>query len=203
MGEAPLTRVTLLARLRDPGNAEAWREFVHLYGPVIYRFARQRGLQDADAADLMQDVLRSVARHVGELEYDRRKGTFRGWLYTITRNKIYNFLLAQRRRPRASGDDNHQERLDTAPARETSDSPDAQWEREYQRQLSWQAMERVRHEFQPNTWQAFWLTAVEGQAAAAVGEQLKMSPGAVYVAKCRVLARLREEVQRLLAEEDD
>jgi len=202
MAETPLTRVTLLARLRDPGNAEAWREFVRLYGPVIYRFARQRGLQDADAADLMQDVLRSVAHHIGELEYDRRKGTFRGWLYTITRNKIYNFLLAQRRRPRARGDENHQECLDTAPARESSDSLEHQWEREYQRQLSWQAMERVRHEFQPHTWQAFWLTAVEGQAAASVGQQLNMSPGAVYVAKCRVLARLREEVQQLLDQQD-
>lgn len=202
MTEAPLTRVTLLLRLRNGGDAEAWQEFVRLYGPVIYRFARQRGLQDADAADLMQDVLRSVARHVGALEYDPRKGTFRGWLYTITRNKIYNFLMAQRRRPRARGDQLQQEQLDNAPAREQSDTPDAAWEREYQRQLSWQAMERVRHEFQPNTWQAFWLTAVEGKAAAEVGELLKMSPGAVYVAKCRVLARLREEVQQLLAEQE-
>jgi RNA polymerase sigma-70 factor (ECF subfamily) len=202
MTEAPLTRVTLLARLRNGNDTQAWQEFVHLYGPIIYRFARQRGLQDADAADLMQDVLRSVARHVGQWHYDRRKGTFRGWLYTITRNKIYNFLLAQRRRPRASGDESHHERLDSAPARDDTDSPDAAWEREYQRQLSWQAMERVRHEFQPNTWQAFWLTAVEGKAAAEVGEQLKMSPGAVYVAKCRVLARLRDEVQRLMAEQE-
>ncbi len=202
MAEPPLTRVTLLARLRDRNDAAAWEEFVQLYGPLIYRFARQRGLQDADAADLMQDVLRSVARHVGQWQYDRRRGTFRGWLFTITRNKIYNFLNAQRRRPHTSGDATTQERLEAAPARADPESLDAVWEREYQHQLSLRAMERVRGEFQPNTWQAFWETAVAGRPAAEVGARLNMSPGAVYVAKCRVLARLREEVRQMMAEED-
>ena len=100
MAEPPATRVTLLARIRDGRDADAWGEFVRLYGPVVYGFARNRGLQDADAADLMQDVMRSVARNAGKLEYDPKRGTFRGWLYTITRNKIYNFLSAQRHRPR-------------------------------------------------------------------------------------------------------
>src|SRR5580765_2437756 len=104
MAEPPLTRATLLARLRDGTNAEAWREFLHLYGPVVYGFARNRGLQDADAADLMQEVLRSVARNASRMVYDPARGTFRGWLYTVTRNKIYNFLSAQRHRPRGSGD---------------------------------------------------------------------------------------------------
>lgn len=201
MAEPPLTRVTLLTRLKDGRDAEAWREFVQLYGPVVYRFARTRGLQDADAADLMQDVLRSVARTAPRMEYDPRKGTFRGWLYTVTRNKIYNFLSSQRNRPRASGDSDAHERLDSAPARE-EEGPDADWEKEYQRRLSARAMELVRDEFQPNTWAAFWQTAVDGKPAAEVGAALKMTPGAVYVAKSRVLARLREEVQRLMAEED-
>ena len=79
MAEPPLTRATLLARLRDGTNAEAWREFLHLYGPVVYGFARNRGLQDADAADLMQEVLRSVARNAPRMEYDPAKGPFRGY----------------------------------------------------------------------------------------------------------------------------
>src|SRR5690242_10686647 len=91
MAEPPLTRVTLLTRIRDGQDVDAWREFVQIYGPVVYRFARNRGLQDADAADLMQDVLRSVARNAPKMEYDPGRGTFRGWLYTVTRNKIYNF----------------------------------------------------------------------------------------------------------------
>jgi RNA polymerase sigma factor (sigma-70 family) len=201
MAEPPLTRVTLLARIKDGRDTDAWREFVQLYGPVVYRFARNRGLQDADAADLMQDVLRSVARNAHRMEYDPKRGTFRGWLYTVTRNKIYNFLSAQRNRPRGTGDTDAHERLDATPARE-EDGPDADWEKEYQRGLSARAMEIVKSEFQPNTWAAFWQTAVEGKNATEVGTQLKMSAGAVYVAKSRVLARLRDEVQKMMAEED-
>jgi RNA polymerase sigma factor (sigma-70 family) len=198
MAELPVTRVTLLARLRDGNDADAWREFVALYAPVVYGFARKRGLQDADAADLMQDVLRSVAAHMPQLDYDRAKGTFRGWLYTITRNKIYNFLNSQRRRPRGSGDSGAQQRLEQEPSRDGE--PEADWEREYQKRLADQAMERVRGEFQPATWQAFWKTAVDGRGAQQVATELKMSPGAVYVAKSRVLSRLREEVQMLQEE---
>ncbi|MBX9584285.1 MAG: sigma-70 family RNA polymerase sigma factor [Gemmataceae bacterium] len=201
MAEPPLTRVTLLTRIRDGRDADAWREFVQVYGPVVYRFARNRGLQDADAADLMQDVLRSVARHADRLDYDPKKGTFRGWLYTVTRNKIYNFLSAQKNRPRGSGDADAHERLDATPARD-EDGPDEEWEREYQRRLSARAMDRVKGEFQPATWQAFWGTAVDGKPAAEVGAALKMSPGAVYVAKSRVLARLRDEVRKMMDAEE-
>ena len=202
MAEPPLTRVTLLNRLRDGRDGDAWREFFDLYGPVVYRFARNRGLQDADAADLMQDVLRSVARNAHRMEYDPKRGTFRGWLYTVTRNKIYNFLSSQKNRPRASGDSDAHERLQAVPARE-EDGPDADWEREYQQRLTDRAMDLVKDEFQPATWQAFWGTAVEGKAAAEVGVALKMSPGAVYVAKSRVLARLREEVRKMMDAEDN
>jgi RNA polymerase sigma-70 factor (ECF subfamily) len=201
MAEPPLTRVTLLTRLRDGRDGEAWREFFALYGPVVYRFARNRGLQDADAADLMQDVLRSVARNAHRMEYDPKRGTFRGWLYTVTRNKIYNFLGSQRNRPRAAGDSDAHERLESLPARD-EDGPDADWEREYQRRLTDRAMEVVKEEFQPATWQAFWGTAVEGKSAGDVGAALKMTPGAVYVAKSRILARLRDEVRRMMDEED-
>ena len=198
MAEAPLTRATLLIRLKDPRDAGAWSESVDLYGPVVYGFARKRGLQDSDAADMVQEVLRSVARNADRMDYDPKKGTFRGWLYTVTRNKIYNFLSSQKRRPRGVGDVSSQERLE-AFADPTNQS-EADWELEYQRRLSSKAMDRVKHEFQPATWQAFWGTAVEGRQALEVGETLKMSPGAVYVAKSRVLARLRDEVQKLMAE---
>ena len=198
MAEAPLTRATLLVRLKDIDDSEAWTEFVQLYGPVVYGFARKRGLQDSDAADMVQEVLRSVARNADRMVYDPKKGTFRGWLYTVTRNKIYNFLSAQKRRPRAAGDVGSQERLESYA--DPSNEAEADWELEYQRRLSSKAMERVKHEFQPATWQAFLGTAVEGRPAVEVGESLKMTSGAVYVAKSRVLARLRDEVQKLMAE---
>ncbi len=197
MAEPPLTRATLLARIRDGRDEEAWREFLHLYGPVVYGFARNRGLQDADAADLMQEVLRSVARNANKMEYDPKRGTFRGWLYTVTRNKVYNFLNGQRHRPKAVGDSAAQDRLESIPDR--NGEPD-DWELEYRRQLSAKAMDRVKGEFQDTTWKAFWGTAVEGRSPQEVGSELKMSTGAVYVAKSRVIARLRDEVQKLEAE---
>lgn len=201
MPEPPATRLTLLARIKDGQDVEAWREFVAIYGPVIYRFARHRGLQDADAADLMQEVMRSVARNAHRMNYDPAKGTFRGWLYTVTRNKIYNHLLSQRNRAQGTGDSGGWERLENLSSRKDDDL-EAEWEREYQRRLSLKAMERVKSEFQPTTWQAFWKTAVEGQPAAEAGRELSMSPGAVYVAKSRVLARLRDEVQAMLEQDD-
>jgi RNA polymerase sigma factor (sigma-70 family) len=194
MTAPPLTRASLLVRLRDPNDAEAWKDFVRLYAAVIYGFARKRGLQDADAADLMQEVLRSVAGAVGRLNYDPVKGTFRGWLYSITRNKVYNFLESRRRHARGTGDSNAHQRLEEQPGRETEDTD---WDREYEQKAFAWAADRVRPEFQPNTWQAFWLTAVEGQNAKDAGRRLGLSPGAVYVAKSRVLARLKEEVSQL------
>ena len=197
--DSPLTRVSLLVQIRDGGNHAAWREFVHLYGPVVYGFARQRGLQDADAADIMQDVLRSVSSSIGRLDYDRRQGTFRGWLFTITRNKVFNFLTSRRSRPQGAGD--------SSTGRLLAEHPDGnaaaeEWETEYQRRLAAMAMDRIKGEFADNTWQAFWLTAVEGLAAADVAKRVGMSAGAIYVAKSRVLARLKEEVDLLREQEE-
>ncbi len=197
--ESPLTRASLLVQLRDGANQGAWQEFVQLYGPVIYAFARRRGLQDADAADLMQDVMRSVSGAIGRLDYDRSQGTFRGWLFTITRNKVFNFLSARRIRPQGSGDSATNRLLNAHPdgAEDTET-----WELEYQRRLAALAMDRIKSEFQDSTWRAFWLTAVEGVAAADAAREVGISPGATYVAKSRVLARLKQEVETLRQQEE-
>jgi RNA polymerase sigma factor (sigma-70 family) len=197
--DSPLTRASLLVQLRDGANHSAWQEFINLYGPVVYGFARKRGLQDADAADLMQDVMRSVSAAINRLDYDRKLGTFRGWLFTITRNKIFSFLSARRIRPQGSGDSTTNQMLNSHP--DPGDGSDA-WEMEYQRRLASQAMERVKGEFQENTWRAFWLTAVDGIAAAEAAKQVGISPGAIYVAKSRVLARLKEEVESMRRQEE-
>jgi RNA polymerase sigma-70 factor (ECF subfamily) len=197
--ESPLTRASLLIQLRDGANHSAWQEFANLYGPVVYGFARKRGLQDADAADLMQDVMRSVSAAIGRLDYDRSRGTFRGWLFTITRNKISNFAAARRIRPRAAGDTSTNQLLHAQP--DHGDGQDS-WELEYQRRIASLAMERIKQEFQDKTWQAFWLTAVEGLAAAEVAPRVGLSPGAIYVAKSRVLARLKEEVETIRQQEE-
>src|SRR5713101_6516940 len=133
MQESPATRASLLVRLRDGGDADAWQEFVHLYAPIIYGFARKRGLQDADAADLMQEVLRSVSSAAPRLEYDPGRGTFRGWLFTVTRNKVLNFLESRSRRVLGSGDSRVQQRLEQYADSEGKLS--AEWEVDYQRTL--------------------------------------------------------------------
>lgn len=197
--DSPLTRASLLVQIRDGANHGAWQEFMKLYSPVVYGFARKRGLQDADAADLMQDVMRSVSSAIGRLDYDRKQGSFRGWLFTITRNKVFNFFSARKIRPQGSGDSSTNRLLEEQP--DSGDGSD-EWELEYQKRLASLAMERVKHEFQPNTWQAFWLTAVEGVAAAEAARQVGISPGAVYVAKSRILARLKEEVESMRKQEE-
>src|SRR5262245_35963219 len=141
-GDSPQTRASLLVQLRDGANHAAWQEFIKLYGPVVYGFARKRGLQDADAADLMQEVMRSVSTAIGRLEYDRNQGTFRGWLFTITRNKVFNFLSARRIRPQGSGNTTTNRLLDSQP--DGSSGGEDAWEFEYQRRLASLAMERIK-----------------------------------------------------------
>ena len=198
MDPAPVTRPSLILRLRDASDHDAWRQFIDLYAPLVYGFARKRGLQDADAADLMQDVLRSVSGAAGRLDYDPRRGTFRGWLYTIARNKVYNFLDRRRRQVRGSGDTDVREQLESAPANNGEDS--GEWDRDFELRLFKQASADVNSEFRANTWEAFWKTAVDGQSSEEVAKALKMSVGAVYVAKSRVLSRLRERVKELQGE---
>ena len=197
MTQSDLTRPSLLVRIKDPRDREAWDQFVDIYAPLVYQMARRRGLQDADAADLTQDVLRSVSGAVGRLDYDRRKGTFRSWLYTVTRNALNSFFDSQRRVPRGSGDSAVQEWLEGRPA---EDEESAAWDREYQQRLLAYAAELVRPCFEESTWKAFWQTAVEGAPGKDVARKLGMTIGAVYIARSRVLCRIKEQIHQLLDE---
>ena len=199
VNDSPLTRASLLLQIRDGSNHAAWKEFMNLYGPVVYGFARKRGLQDADAADLMQDVMRSVASAIGQLDYDRSRGSFGGWLFTITRNKIFSFLSARRVRPQATGDSATHQILNAHP--DVGDSSEI-WELEYQRRIASLAIDRIKNEFQEATWRAFQLTAQEGFSASEVAQLVGLSTGAVYVAKSRVLARLKAEVESIRRQEE-
>jgi RNA polymerase sigma-70 factor (ECF subfamily) len=196
MTDALLTRASLLARLGDREDRLAWQQFVELYGSLVYGFARQRGLQDADAADLTQEVLLAIAQTAGRWHYDPQRGSFRGWLYGITRNKIAQFLHSRNSQPVGSGDTNAQIRL----AEEPEPDPEATWEREYHQQLFRLAAAQIQKHFHPTTWKAFWRTAVEGASGASVAAELGLSVGAVYVARSRVLARLTAEIQQMRIE---
>lgn len=195
MQDSPATRPTLLLRLRDSQDVPAWTDFVQVYAPLIRRYALRHGLQDADADDVTQEVLRCVAEAIGHWDYDPRAGKFRSWLFTIARNQLVNCAQRRRRQPRATGDTGVQELLENLPAAEEEDS--AFWDLEYERQLFRWAAEQVRMQFSDPHWQAFWRTAVEQQEASQVAAALRMSVGAVYVAKSRVLAQLRQKIEEL------
>jgi RNA polymerase sigma factor (sigma-70 family) len=190
------TRPSLLVRLRDPRDTEAWRTFLSLYAPLIYGFGRKSGLQDADAADLTQIVLHAVSSSIGRLDYEPANGTFRGWLFGVARNQLGKWRRSQRQ-PQGRGDTENLQQLAAHPAPE--DSTDW-WETEYKRQCFLVAAERVRPQINEDSWHAFWQTAVEGRAADEVAAELNLKVGALYTAKSRVLALIKKEIQTFVEE---
>ena len=192
MSQSSATRASLLVRIRDRADADAWARFVDIYGPLIYGFVRKRGLQDADAVDLVQEVLRSVAGAISRLEYDPRRGTFRGSLFTLVNNRLRNDLKIRQRREAGSGDSAVAQQLAEEPA---PDDWETQWEAEHQQRLLTWASEKVQSEVEPRTWQAFRLTAVEGRSGKDVAQELNTTVAAVYLAKSRVMARLKQLVR--------
>src|SRR5262245_26878695 len=201
MGEPITTRRSLLVRLRNHSDELAWTEFVEIYTPFLRQLARRRGLQDADADDLVQEVLHTVAGAIDRWDPDPAKGSFRGWLFRIARNLAIDFVAAQRRQPRGTGDANMTLRLEDLPAPDPEAS--ARFDEQYRdRLLQWVA-ERVRGEFSQLVWQAFWQAGVEGKSAAIVAEALGLTIGTVYQYKSRVVTRLRREVERVEGEARD
>ncbi len=193
--EPPATRPSLLVRIRDPRDGEAWSQFVEVYAPLIFGFARKHGLQDADAADLTQEVLHTVARSATRLDYDPQRGSFRGWLFTVVRNRLRDFWDSQKRQHRGSGDSGVQKLLGEQPAPEKDLS--LLWDQEYERQLLAWAADQIRGTVQESTWQAFWQTAVEGKSGKEVAQALGMTVAAVYLAKSRVMVRLKDQVRQM------
>jgi RNA polymerase sigma factor (sigma-70 family) len=186
----PTTRASLLLRLCNPSDHEAWVEFVSLYEPVIYRVLRRTGLQEADALEVMQDLFLAVNRNIKRWEPGREHGSFRGWLRRVTRNLVVSWVRRQRREVATSLAD-----LDSLLQLPAVDGPDSdEFDRELRRALFHQASKQVREEVLPQTWEAFWEVAVTGTSTADTASKLGMTIGAVRVAKCRILARLREVV---------
>jgi RNA polymerase sigma-70 factor (ECF subfamily) len=124
MGEAPSTRASLLERIRDGNDREAWSQFVEMYGPLIYDYARRHGFQDADAADLTQEVLRSIVAAAGAFRYDPRKGSFRSWLFTVARTRRIDLAERLARQPRGSGDSGVAARLEALAVRDVPSDED-------------------------------------------------------------------------------
>ena len=194
-GSRPSTSTsrTLLERVRarDPGG---WERLVRLYAPLVWHWCRRWGVPDQDIADLMQDVFGAVAAHVGRFRKEGDAGTFRGWLRRIAQNKARDYFRRRERDARGGGGTDRLAFFAQLPDDEPASVSSADGA---EVALVRRALDAVRGDVAPRTWAAFWRTAVEGHAAADVAADLGMTPGAVRVAKSRVLQRLREELGEL------
>jgi RNA polymerase sigma-70 factor, ECF subfamily len=192
------TSRSLLERVRGE-EADAWDRLVSLYAPLVYYWCRRWDLNEHDVADVFQEVFLSVATHIAGFQKERPNDTFRGWLRTITRNKVLDHFRRLGREPGALGVGGTEAHLQLTglPAPTTPEAV-ASVDAPAERGLFYRGLEYIREEFEPRTWQAFWKTVVDGRAAKDVAVELGMSPGAVRVAKSRVLHRLRDELGDLL-----
>ncbi len=187
---------SLLARLkvRDP---IAWQRLSELYGPVVYRWARHFQLPVNDATDVVQEVFRSVARNIATFERERPGASFQAWLWTITKNKARDHFRRMAAQPGAVGGTDAYRRLQQIP--EESESTNGSLvEPAGLGALRRRALQLIEAEFEPRSWQAFWRATVEGQAPADIARDLGMSVPAVYKAKSRILARIRQELSGLM-----
>lgn len=188
------TSSSLLARVRARDEA-AWGRLVCLYGPLVYSWCRRAGLQPADAADVGQIVFIAVSRSIDNFRRDREGDSFRAWLFTIARRKLCDHWSS--RRGESTGEADVQKRLEELAVEESSVSA-ASTPSEDTRGLYRRAIELVRAEFEPATWEAFWKVTVEDEPPAEVALALGISRNAVYLAKSHVKRRLREEFDALL-----
>jgi RNA polymerase sigma factor (sigma-70 family) len=188
------TSATLLYRVGlDPGDPAAWARFVELYGSRIRGWCRRWGLQEADSDDVTQEVLLRLARTLRTFRYDPSR-SFRGWLKTVTRNALADFLEERKRACRGSGDDAVWDQLQGVQAR---DDLIAHLQDQFDAEVVAMACARARARVEPQTWEAFRLTAYEGLSGEDAAARLGMSRATVFKARSRVMEFLREEIKRL------
>ena len=194
MTHLPETRHSLIARLTDASDQTAWEEFVEIYRPVVYRVAIQKGLQPADAEDVAQTVMVSVAQAVERWEPDPTRAKFRTWLNRIAVNAALN-AITRGKPDQGTGDTRSFDLLIQQPS---YDEPDSKLiHLEYRRESFRVAARQIESEFEFETWQAFWLTAVQGLSPQSAAKQLGKKTGSIYTARSRVMKRLQQRVGEL------
>lgn len=190
------TSLSLLGRLRRSPESENWNRLVDLYAPLTREWLRKYDVQDSDADDLVQEVLLAVSKDLGKFEHAGQPGAFRGWLKAILVNRLRKFWRARDRRPQARGDSDIQARLAQLenPASEMSRI----WNRQHDQYVLRQLLALAEPHFAPTTWKAFCRVALDGARADVVARELNISLNAVFIAKSRVLSRLRQEAEGLV-----
>lgn len=191
----PSTQQSLLLRLRSFEDVAAWQQFVDVYGPLIYRFARVRRLQDADANDVTQEVFKQVANAIGTFEYDKERGRFRSWLGTITRNEIGRCMERAAKQGRGIGGSGFSQIADSHPA-----SLEDHWISEFNTHVYQTALSRIQKHFDQETWDAFELVWNQNWESKDVALKIDRTVGWVYKAKFRVLQRFKEEVENIASD---
>jgi RNA polymerase sigma-70 factor (ECF subfamily) len=191
------TSFTLLERLRA-NEGDAWRIMVQLYTPLVHHWCVKSGVRGADAEDVAQEVLRAAASHMSDFRRDRPGDSFRAWLRGITRNMVLQHFRRGGRHPEAAGGTDAQRRLQAVADQGSADPPEEEDPVEELDALRRRALELVRGEFEERTWQAFWMTVVEGRSPVDIAADTGVSPAAVRMAKSRVLRRLKEEFGELI-----
>ncbi|MFO0998761.1 MAG: sigma-70 family RNA polymerase sigma factor [Planctomycetaceae bacterium] len=199
MDEIPETRDSLLIRVADARDRAAWELFAHIYRPVVYKVARMRGLQDADAQDVAQQVLISVSKALPNWERRDETTRFRHWLCRMARNATINMLTRQPKDRAAGGEIS----LVDIPERFIDNDLDLQLDREYRRHLFRQAAEQVRSRADAITWQAFAMTMIDGLSITETAERLQRTEAVVYAARSRIMRRLKDAAQALEDEPDE
>lgn len=178
-----------LIRQVQANEPDAWRQLCRLYAPMVVQWCRQAHLQSADTADIVQEVFAAVCKNVGRFRRTSPQDSFRGWLWTITRNQVRMHLRQAARQIEAAGGLQAQQMLDELPQFfEEASHQDSQLQ---QHALLRRALRFIRSEFTDTTWQAFWRTTVDNLPGPDVAAELGLSPGAVRQAKYAVLQRLR------------
>lgn len=178
-----------LAREHDP---EAWKRLVTLYGPAVFGWAKKSGLSDDDAADVTQEVWTSVNINLDRFRKDTGNGTFRGWLWTITRNKVRDWARSRAQNTAGVGGTDAQVSIQQIPEVEPADESG-----EESNGMLRRALDMIRPDFEVTTWNSFWRLVVLGHAARDVASDLGIAPNAVHQARFRVVKRLRSELQAL------
>jgi RNA polymerase sigma-70 factor (ECF subfamily) len=189
------TSLSLLERVRGR-DGDAWTRMARLYTPLVYRWARKSGLQASDAADVSQEVFLAVAAHIQTFDHIAPGSTFRGWLWTITRNQVRLFHRKRQGHAVARGGTDAHRLLAEQPELVDDESTVEPNDFDAKKSLVHRALELIRHDFQQQTWQAFLRFAMTGQSAVEIAEELGMTPAAVRQAKYRVLTRLHDELER-------
>lgn len=200
-GAVASTTRSLIIGLKE-NESDAWDRLVFLYSPLVYHWCQKHDLASDDIPDVVQEVFKSVSQNIDRFRKERPKDTFRGWLRVITRSKAMDHFRRQGKEARGEGGTVALERIAAIPApTESLSRNENEEDREAHSILFKRALELIQNDFRESTWRAFWLVVVDGRPPADVADELGISPGAVRVAKCRVLQRLRMELGEIEADD--